>query len=70
MISMADAFVNLHDMTKYPGLHDLPWLVYVQVVVAMITRSVTSSNALQKQIGCFNRRVVTLAADKLERHWL
>ena len=27
-------------------------------------------NALQKQVGCFNHRVVTLVADKLERQWL
>ena len=25
---------------------------------------------LQKQIGCFNHRVVTLVADKPKRHWL
>ena len=25
---------------------------------------------LQKQIGCFNYRVVTMAADKLKREWL
>ena len=28
------------------------------------------ANALQKQVGCFNHRVVTLVADKLERQWL
>ena len=26
--------------------------------------------ALQKQVGCFNYRVVTMVADKLERQWL
>ena len=26
--------------------------------------------SLQKQVGCFNHRVVTLVADKLERQWL
>ena len=26
--------------------------------------------ALQKQIGCFNLRVITMVADKLKRHWL
>ena len=26
--------------------------------------------ALQKQVGCFNHRVVALVADKLERQWL
>ena len=25
---------------------------------------------LQKQVGCFNHRVVTLVVDKLERQWL
>ena len=25
---------------------------------------------LQKQVDCFNRRVITLVAGKLERHWL
>jgi len=25
---------------------------------------------LQKQVGCFNHRVVTLIADKLERQWV
>ena len=25
---------------------------------------------LQKQVGCFNHRVVALVADKLERQWL
>ena len=25
---------------------------------------------LQKQVGCFNHRVATLVADKLERQWL
>ena len=27
-------------------------------------------SSLQKQIGCFNHRVVTLVADKLKRQWL
>ena len=27
-------------------------------------------NSLQKQVGCFNHRVVALVADKLERQWL
>ena len=27
-------------------------------------------HTLQKQVGCFNHRVVTLVADKLERQWL
>ena len=27
----------------------------------------TSATTLQKQIGCFNHRVVTMVADKLER---
>ena len=26
-------------------------------------------HALQKQVGCFNHRVVALVADKLERQW-
>ena len=26
--------------------------------------------ALQKQVGCFNHRVVTMVADKLKRMWL
>ena len=26
--------------------------------------------ALQKQFGCFNHRVVSLVADKLEQQWL
>ena len=26
--------------------------------------------SLQKQVGCFNHRVVTMVADKLKRHWL
>ena len=30
----------------------------------------TQYYTLQKQVGCFNRRVVTLVAGKLERHWL
>ena len=25
---------------------------------------------LEKQVGCFNHRVVALVADKLERQWL
>ena len=25
---------------------------------------------LQKQVGCFNHRVVTMVADKLKRQWL
>ena len=29
-----------------------------------------SLHTLQKQVGCFNHRVVTLVADKLERQWL
>ena len=28
------------------------------------------SCSLQKQVSCFNHRVVTLVPDKLERHWL
>ena len=27
------------------------------------------SVSLQKQVGCFNHRVVALVADKLERQW-
>ena len=30
----------------------------------------TNGSTLQKQVGCFNHRVVTLVADKLERQWL
>ena len=30
----------------------------------------SAKSALQKQVDCFNRRVVTLVADKLERQWL
>jgi len=26
--------------------------------------------SLQKQVGCFNHRVVTMVADKLKRQWL
>ena len=26
-------------------------------------------DTLQKQVGCFNHRVVSLVADKLERQW-
>ena len=29
-----------------------------------------NTHTLQKQVGCFNHRVVTLVADKLERQWL
>ena len=29
-----------------------------------------TEHTLQKQIGCFNHRVVALVADKLERQWL
>ena len=29
-----------------------------------------SPNTLQKQVGCFNHRVVSLVADKLEQQWL
>ena len=28
------------------------------------------TGTLQKQVGCFNHRVVTLVAVKLERQWL
>jgi len=28
------------------------------------------THAQQKQVGCFNHRVVALVADKLERLWL
>ena len=30
----------------------------------------TLGNTLQKQVGCFNHRVVALVADKLEGQWL
>ena len=30
----------------------------------------TTKYLLQKQVGCFNHRMVTLVADKLERQWL
>ena len=32
----------------------------------MVTNNKKSGNTLQKQVGCFNHRVVTLVADKLE----
>ena len=31
--------------------------------------SFTGTTTLQKQIGCFNHRVVTMAADMLKRQW-
>ena len=31
---------------------------------------VIDNSALQKQVGCFNHRVVTIVADKLKRQWL
>ena len=36
--------------------------------IVLIT-STDVSPTLQKQVGCFNHRVVTLVADKLERPW-
>ena len=30
----------------------------------------TQTPTLQKQVGCFNHRVVTMVADKLKRQWL
>ena len=33
------------------------------------TTSCGTTTALQKQIGCFNYRVVTLVADKQKKHW-
>ena len=37
--------------------------------VAAVLR-VTNLYTLQKQVGCFDHRVVALVADKLERQWL
>ena len=31
---------------------------------------ISTYSTLQKQVGCFNHRVVTMVADKLERQWL
>ena len=36
----------------------------------MIIVVIACSCTLQKQIGCFNYRVVTLVANKLKKHWL
>ena len=32
--------------------------------------TINKQRSLQKQIGCFNLRVVTMVADKLKRQWL
>ena len=39
-------------------------------LVNFVTASEDAMHAQQKQIGCFNHRVVTLVADKLKRQWL
>ena len=39
-------------------------------VITICFVCIKAPSTLQKQVGCFNRRVVTLVADKLERHWL
>ena len=36
----------------------------------MVLELEVAATTLQKQVGCFNRRVVTQVADKLERQWL
>ena len=36
----------------------------------ILTTGSHSVSTLQKQVGCFNHRVVALVADKLERQWL
>ena len=46
----------IFDQTKQNRYQTVPFSVYI--------------NALQKQVGCFNHRVVALVADKLERQWL
>ena len=38
--------------------------------VVKVGGGIDPATALQKQVGCFNHRVVTLVADKLERQWL
>ena len=38
--------------------------------IFMLTIRHYKFTALQKQVGCFNHRVVALVADKLERQWL
>ena len=36
----------------------------------MGNKSEYAQHTLQKQVGCFNHRVVTMFADKLNRQWL
>ena len=43
------------------------YCIYHSEVSSCIYRNSVSS--LQKQVGCFNHRVVALVADKLERQW-
>ena len=49
------------------------WLVYPCVELSLfapVQGVYVRTYTLQKQVGCFNHRVVTLVADKLERQWL
>ena len=50
---------------KLEAVVDVPKHVLVE-----IRTEYTRSLSLQNKVGCFNLRVVTMAADKLERQWL
>ena len=40
------------------------------VELLFMTYELKTIPTLQKQVGCFNYRVISLVADKLERQWL
>ena len=51
--------------------------MHAPVRMRIVVCGVTSKSAcrllsytLQKQVGCFNHRVITMVADKLKRQWL
>ena len=45
-------------------------ILYISLVIDVLHASELRKATLQKQVGCFNHRVVALVADKLERLWL
>ena len=49
------------------------WYQFVisKTIIIIVARNMQVSLhiSLQKQVGCFNHRVVALVADKLERQW-
>ena len=75
-ISNGDCLAHNHPegCQHHAPQHCKVYLLYFTLVLVycfvLVKSQMGGLSTLQKQVGCFNHRVVTLVADKLERQWL